>query len=48
MTCSRRQPLRTRNRVRRVRGHFVVPNTSLVLVVEDGKIVTVKRLEWIR
>ena len=35
-------------RVRRVKCHYLVPNTNIVLVVEGGKIVTVKRLEWIR
>ena len=35
-------------RARRVESHYLVPNTNIVLVVEDGKIVTIKRLEWIR
>ena len=43
-----RQQAPRMKRVRRVECHYLVPNTNIVLVVKDAKIVTIKRLEWIR
>ena len=39
---------RRAKRSRRMPSHYHVPNTNIVLVVDEGKIVTVKRLEWVR
>ena len=48
MSRTARAPHARTKRIRRIEGYYHVPNTNIVLVVEEGKIVTIKRLEWLR
>jgi hypothetical protein len=48
MKSSRRSPKRQPRRPKRIEGYYYVPNTTIVLVVEDAKIVTIKRLDWVK
>ncbi len=48
MKRTNRSVARRAKGTRRMPGYYHVPNTNIVLVVDEGKIVTVKRLEWVR
>ena len=48
MMHSKRRQSRKPRRSKRLEGYYYVPHTNIVLVVQDAKIVTIKRLEWLR
>lgn len=48
MTDRKRTRLERSRRLRRIAECYRVPNADIVLVVAQGRIVTVKRLGWLR